>query len=755
MSLKNLIKILLVVSFISPFLWSGRVAAYGGSIWDFCTQTDSYNDNGSPYCRSSQRDGNAMWFSSNGQGDHGLGQLRLNPINFSKPNGYLVLYTNYWDYNFLVTVNGAATRIKFNPAAGGMTYLVGGSNQLRIMTNIKIYQNDQISVLLEHPDNPGVECSDYNNKFGFCKEPGDSAIWRVQADSSDLAPFFNSYSADIDAQPIVELVFPDPNLRKNDANDGYQYFYDQDIQVLLGIYGSLGPPCDPGGDVTMSVNPNPQYELLQSTFQVTINKSNVSIAANPTINGATLVGQIQHNGNTYSGTFNMSGAPGNYSWTVAYNKGSAAEGGVSSCSKTESFTILETPPPDCDYGTPYPIVGNPSQTNSGDAIMSVAPFPQVRYNSAIFRVNKGDLYDRDNSDPNRKGDMLLDSITISPALVNSCLDKSGTRLDYKWLACNVIGPEGTYQWTVSYRLFAKGKAPSGRSNTCVKTSVFGIQDPPGYLITRGGDTYIKSGINMPSYEKWGYTKCIGVTRNRCLAEYLWATNTNQNTACKNCSTKNYSKQNSYLDQNLTYINYDTISSMVLDRASKNSSITIVKNVSSDSFASTDRRVVVLNNDLTISSGTVCNTPTIYFVPGDLTIAPDFTIKNATNALSKGLGCVFVVKGDLNILGGSVKGENGYDLIHGFFILTENTSTVNIAQDNYESLRIVGGLVMRDVNLDNIKRKPMGLGRPITELQPAEVIEYEGGRYINIFGDILLDNQAVYNIKEAPFIETFK
>jgi hypothetical protein len=736
-----------------------KTYALPGSLGQFCTNIGNFpegNNRDGPYCRGNgNRADNGDWFTQAGQGTQPEGRMLLNPINFSKDNGYLVIYMSHYYYNVYVSVNGIEKTIKFdmNQQTSGMKYTEYGGGGIRVETGIPIHKNDQMNILLQHPDYPGVECGEaFNVTYGFCREPGDSGIWRViNGDEIGLEAMFNAHKDDIGAQPIVEIITPDTNLRKNDAGDGYQYFYDMDVPIFLGIYGSLGPPCE-AGDVTMSVNPSTQYENLTSVFQVSINQSNVSLSANPIINGATLDGQIQHVGNTYTGNYIMTGAPGNYNWTVNYNKGSAAEGGVSSCSKTGSFVIQETPPPPCDYGTPYPISVNPEQVNSGDLSMSVVPFPQVRYKKASFQVVIPDKYSLTN--PNRDADMIMDAPTF-PGQVSSCV-VTLNEPSRKTYTCEMIGPEGTYPWTVNYRLYAKGKSPSGNRNNCSKTSVFGIQDPPGYLITHGGDVYLKNGINMPSFETWAYTtKCSGTSRNRCLADYLWAADTNQNTACKNCSTKNYSRHNSYQDQNLVYLNYDKILAMVLDRASKTTDMTVVKNVSNDSFSSIKRRVVVLNNDLTIAKGTVCDTPSIYFVPGNLTVDPDFTIKNSTNASSKVLGCVFVVKGNLNILAGTTKGTNNYDLIHGFFILTENTSTVNAAVDNYESLRIVGGLVLRDVNVDNLKRKPMGLGEPITELQPSEIIEYEGARYIDLFGDVLLDNQAVYTIREAPFIQTYK
>jgi hypothetical protein len=636
-----------------------------------------------------------------------------------------------------------------------VTYANGG---VRIVTdldlsvgatfNFGIVNKSYLMVVLSGSTAVGCENKMGNTnwvKNGYCKWPGVSPGWMLNTTNSS-GMWSPTTSSGETIYSVADISIADTDL--DNSNPDYYDF--EDFSVIIGIASiPSGPPCDAANDLSMSVNPSPQNEGAQSTFQVNINGAGVALTGATIDPAATAAGALQQNGNQYTQLYTMSSAIGSHPWTVNYTKTNGS--GTSTCSKSSTFTIQEIPPPTCNYGTPYPIVGNPVQTNSGDLSMAVDPFPQTRFLKANFQITKSTQYDSTN--PSRIGDLIIDMPAIPPQVsgcVNTLNDPSR-----KIYSCDMVGAEGTYQWSLTYHLFAKGKSPSGPSNTCVKTSVFGIQDPPGYLITHGGDVYLKNGINMPSYEKWGYaTQCVGTNRNRCLSEFLWAANTNSSN-CKNCSKKNYSKQGSYQDQNLSYINYNDILAMTLDKASKLPNVSVIKNVSSDSFSSTTQRIVVMNNDLTIGQGTantLCDTPTIYFIPGDLNINPDFILKDSSSLSSKDKGCVFIIKGDLNISGGNNKGTNNYDLIHGFFILTENTSTVNIPQNGYELLRIVGGLVMRDININTIMRKTMPVG---SDLLPTEVIEYEGQRYLNLFGDILLDNQAVYNINETPFINTFK
>jgi hypothetical protein len=258
---------------------------------------------------------------------------------------------------------------------------------------------------------------------------------------------------------------------------------------------------------------------------------------------------------------------------------------------------------------------------------------------------------------------------------------------------------------------------------------------------------------MTSFNDYAKPQCLS-TKNRCLSDYLY-TSTNSISSSNFYSRYNFQK-GGYIDQNLGYLNFASLQESIKSRAAQ-LGIGYEENVNNPVFNYAGKQVKVLsalNPNLIINPSTQCNTATIYLVPGNLTINPDFTIPIANN---KNLGCMFIVGGNLTINGGNIKGSatGAYDLINAFILLTSsNNNSIIIPPDNYEKLRIVGGIVGRNTNMINtILRKSFGKVTLPVDMEASEEIVYEGGRYISLFGDVFVNQNVLYNINELPYINT--
>ncbi len=157
--------------------------------------------------------------------------------------------------------------------------------------------------------------------------------------------------------------------------------------------------------------------------------------------------------------------------------------------------------------------------------------------------------------------------------------------------------------------------------------------------------------------------------------------------------------------------------------------------------------VLINGNLNVESNTTCDTKTIFFVNGDLSINPDFNIENNPTNNAQ-MGCLFIVKQDIRILDGEDKNLNNnslqrfYDNIDAFFI-TNGTFYSNFANDPHDGLLIKGSIVANQIDLS---RK---LGLLYDSVQPAEIIEYDN-RYGHIFAQELFINK--YSIREKDFLQ---
>jgi hypothetical protein len=389
-----------------------------------------------------------------------------------------------------------------------------------------------------------------------------------------------------------------------------------------------------------------------------------------------------------------------------------------------AISPLDPPPPSC----------NVNQVNLRE------------YNSPVSRGKSLRLVATKNTTILPSNNVAFTSISNPPQLTNCSFNNTSNLIERS--NCIVTGQTGTYSWSVGYRIY---NTTGTKFNNCTATSTFQIQDPPGYVITKGGDVYIK-GINsklfnMPSYLDYSWNDCkqsnINLRKN-CISEYLL---THSLSSFLDTFTHNRFIRRDYYDQNNSLVDFDKIKSEVLKKANQYG-VQIMKSNEVNLFNPTNnqRRVIEVTGNLSIAKDTVCNTNSIYLISGNLTINPNFTI--STND-QKNKGCLFIINGNLTINIGGNQGSDKYDLVHGFFILTGQNSSIIVPEDNYELLRIIGGVVTKDnIELKSMSRKSLGVFDGSKYILPAsEEIIYEGARYRSLFGDLLTNYMLQYSIRE--------
>lgn len=335
-------------------------------------------------------------------------------------------------------------------------------------------------------------------------------------------------------------------------------------------------------------------------------------------------------------------------------------------------------------------------------------------------------------------------------------------------SCPVSDPAGTYSWSITYTL---QRAGNPTVVTCTETALtYTVIDPPPYIITKEGDTYLRDGFDTPSYDVFvrpGNTILTsycrhGVDTSKCVSEYLLSLNAFPaavTEACRtySCSSKLYD-QNNYLDNNDSLIDFDKLKTEITYQATiagiNNQVITLGDAV--NKLSAPGKNVFIVNTgSVTIPAGTTCNTSSIFFINGNLTVNPNFLINGYTTGAGRDKGCMFVVSGDLNINAGAAAGTGvgQFDVVHGFFILTGANSKVNAPKDGFEKLRIIGGVVTKDSTIQDALNRTATYTTPPSTLDMNAGTEfiYEGGRYLAIFDDLLTDPNQYYSIKELQYI----
>ncbi|MDQ6985017.1 MAG: hypothetical protein Q9M91_00405 [Candidatus Dojkabacteria bacterium] len=152
----------------------------------------------------------------------------------------------------------------------------------------------------------------------------------------------------------------------------------------------------------------------------------------------------------------------------------------------------------------------------------------------------------------------------------------------------------------------------------------------------------------------------------------------------------------------------------------------------------------VNGNMRIQKDSICNEPAIVLITGNLTIEPDFTTLNQKDA------CMFIVKGNIEILNGDLKTDldvldptlASYDIIEaslisdGDIITTRDYPDINRKGDG---LYIKGVLFGYNINLDR------DVNRFANSLQPTLLIEFDPNIYFN-FQNVL--SLKKFSIRES-------
>lgn len=176
------------------------------------------------------------------------------------------------------------------------------------------------------------------------------------------------------------------------------------------------------------------------------------------------------------------------------------------------------------------------------------------------------------------------------------------------------------------------------------------------------------------------------------------------------------------------------------------------NITNDNFT----QHVEINGNFSLLGNNKCNTRTIFFVQGNLTIAPNFEIQNRPTTSFSNLGsrndstpplqtgCIFIVRGDVTVTGGAYK--NYYDKIEAFFVvkdrfITNEDNGGNPLNARYDGLYIKGAVIANELLLGRNLRLLNNLN------QPSEIIEFDP-RYSNLFFQELKINE--FSIREKSY-----
>ncbi|KXK26575.1 MAG: hypothetical protein TR69_WS6001000581 [candidate division WS6 bacterium OLB20] len=159
-------------------------------------------------------------------------------------------------------------------------------------------------------------------------------------------------------------------------------------------------------------------------------------------------------------------------------------------------------------------------------------------------------------------------------------------------------------------------------------------------------------------------------------------------------------------------------------------------------------VIRVQGDLRLNRVT-CNTKTVFLVSGNLTLEPEIGLQDnpAADIVN---GCLFLVKETTTILPGQSAGTPGdttpdFDTVAGFIV----TRSIQIPPDpQFNALRVTGSIIASENNTFD-----RDAGVVLNQLSPSEIIYYDGGRYMHLFGEVL-SMPVSFNIVEKPFLDSF-
>jgi len=252
-----------------------------------------------------------------------------------------------------------------------------------------------------------------------------------------------------------------------------------------------------------------------------------------------------------------------------------------------------------------------------------------------------------------------------------------------------------------------------------------------YLQTISGNSFIKGKLNMIKYPVNYSPKIYFSTYNYSTAENSEISASIPTNIVSNwLSAKKYLLIN-YNDSNGRDDYFDYLKSLVGVGAkvyANNSNLTLPDSGFDSYLANND--VININGDLTINNGFVCKNKNIYFVSNNLIINTNINLEGNDSA------CLFIVKNDTYV-SGLVRRVNS-------FIITKRftTDTSNVRFD------LIGGLITRSNNFFRNIYLNITPNRNIPP-EPSEILNYEGARYIKLFGNLLYEPTKV-SIREIQY-----
>jgi len=159
------------------------------------------------------------------------------------------------------------------------------------------------------------------------------------------------------------------------------------------------------------------------------------------------------------------------------------------------------------------------------------------------------------------------------------------------------------------------------------------------------------------------------------------------------------------------------------------------------------RHLLINNDFVLRTNTSCDTRSIIFINGKLTIEPRFIVRDRlVGTLNVPMGCMFVVNGDIEVLNGTF--YNDYVILGGFFItngkfITSEDNGGSPSTARYEGI-FVSGSVIANEGVFNRNLRMLN-----NSTQPAEFFVYDP-RYSNIFKNELTVKD--FSIREKGYMD---
>ena len=252
-----------------------------------------------------------------------------------------------------------------------------------------------------------------------------------------------------------------------------------------------------------------------------------------------------------------------------------------------------------------------------------------------------------------------------------------------------------------------------------------------YLKTNSGNSFIKGKLDMSKFPN-------KIIPSQYFSTYNYSTQVNSeiNASIPTNIVSNWLTAKKYLlinynDNNGRSDYFEYLRSVIGVGAKiyvNNSSTTLPDNIFDNFLKNND--VITINGDLTINSGFVCNYRNIFFINNNLIINSNITNKGLDSA------CLFIVKND-TFVSGSVRRIDS-------FLITKKFST-DLSNVRFD---LLGGLITQSNNfLRNIYLN-ITPNRDIPP-EPSEILNYEGARYIKLFGNLLYEPTKI-SIREIQY-----